>query len=347
MFWEEAGLKTFLIVKTSALGDIVHAYPVVSYLKEKFPDCVIDWIVEKPFAELVSSHPQMRKAIHVQTKKWIKSPFSKETRQEFRAFKKQLDCYDLIIDLQGNMKSAFLGYCAKGKIRIGFGRKSVPEWPNLLFNNHRYDPPPEINIRHEYLSLVQQYFQDHQAYIPPAVPLNSDFDPTPYLSSTSRNLMVCAGANWENKRLSTETLLTYLHKQENTHILLTWGNEEEKEYAASLQKQLIDAIVIPKLPFPDLQKLMASVDFVFSVDSFPLHLAGTTATPTFSVFGPSLAEKYRPLGPQHRSIQGECPYGIQFKRRCPRLRTCETGACIKIGSENAGASATSFINRSS
>jgi len=321
-------LNKFLIVKTSSLGDIVHTYPVVSYLKDAFPDSQIDWIVEKPFSQLVSAHPNIHQTIEVQTKKWKRSPFSKETRREFGEFKKQLSTYDLILDLQGNFKSGFYGWQAKGSKRIGFDRKNVPEWPNLLFTNRRYNPPPEQNIRQDYLSLVQQYFQDAYEYTPPGVRLESSFDPSPYLSE-KRNLLVCPGANWENKRLSPEALLTILQSQEETRILLTWGNEEEKFYAKTLQSKLADAMIVPKLSFPDLQNLMGAVDLVFAMDSFPLHLAGTTSTPTFSIFGPSLAEKYRPIGSQHLSIQGTCPYGQSFERRCPKLRTCKTGACIK------------------
>ena len=106
-------MNKFLIVKTSSLGDIVHTYPVVSYLREKFPDAQIDWIVEKPFSKLVSAHPHIHRTIEVQTKKWRRSLFSKETLQEFRAFKHKLSTYDLILDLQGNMKSGFYGCQAK------------------------------------------------------------------------------------------------------------------------------------------------------------------------------------------------------------------------------------------
>jgi len=321
-------LNKFLIIKTSSLGDIIHTYPVVSYLKQKFPSSTIDWIAEKPCIQLVSAHPEVSQAIEVNTKKWRKSPLSKQTRQEFANFKSQLSTYDLIIDLQGNLKSGFLGFQAKGEIRLGFARRSVPEWPNLLFTNVRFNPTPRRNIRQDYLSIVLQFFQDKEDYFPPSIKLQSSFDPTPYLSK-KKNLLVCPSANWENKKLSHKTLLLFLKQQTETQILLIHGSEQEKKQVDSLARELPNARVVPKLIFPDLQKLMDSVDEILAMDSFPLHLAGTTSTPTLSIFGPSSAEKYRPLGSQHRSIQGLCPYGITFEKRCPKLRTCKTGACIK------------------
>jgi len=328
MFSGEGGLNKFLIVKTSSLGDIVQTYPVASYLKQRFPESQIDWIVEEPFVQLVQAHPHVSRAIGVDTKKWRRSPFSSQTKREFSLYKQKLTEYDLIIDLQGNLKSGILALPAKGKSRLGFGRKSVSEWPNLLFTNIRFDPPPGQNIRYDYLSIVQQFFDDKSHYSPPHIRLRSTFDPSPYLSQ-KKNLLVCPGAHWDNKRLSYETLLSYLKQQKETHILFIFGTEHEKLQVESLKKALSNASIIPKLSFPDLQNLMDSVDEVLAMDSFPLHLAGTTSTPTLSFFGPSLAEKYCPLGPHHRTIQGPCPYGVTFKKRCPKLRTCKTGACLK------------------
>jgi heptosyltransferase-1 len=58
-------------------------------------------------------------------------------------------------------------------------------------------------------------------------------------------------------------------------------------------------------------------------------LAGSTSTPTYSIFGASSAQKYKPIGTCHKAFQGECPYGKTFEKRCDILRTCKTGACIK------------------
>jgi heptosyltransferase-1 len=74
---------------------------------------------------------------------------------------------------------------------------------------------------------------------------------------------------------------------------------------------------------------MDSVDLVVAMDSLPLHLAGTTKVKTFSVFGASLASKFKPAGKKHLTLQGHCPYGRVFEKRCPILRTCPTGACIR------------------
>jgi heptosyltransferase-1 len=72
---------------------------------------------------------------------------------------------------------------------------------------------------------------------------------------------------------------------------------------------------------------MKGMDLVISMDSLPLHLAGSLNIPTFGVFGPSSAQKYNPS--PSPAFQAACPYNEVFMKRCPKLRTCPTGACLK------------------
>ncbi|MDP3682985.1 MAG: glycosyltransferase family 9 protein, partial [Ignavibacteria bacterium] len=146
-------------------------------------------------------------------------------------------------------------------------------------------------------------------------------------------IMVCPGSNWANKQLSKETLLSFLQnidKKLTAHFILVWGNQSEKELTEDLSASFPQqSVVIDRLSLPGLQNLMTHVDLVIAMDSLPLHLAGTTSTPTYSVFGASSCQKYKPLGDLHEAYQGSCPYGKSFIKRCDVLRTCKTGACIK------------------
>src|SRR5262245_34789018 len=132
-----------LIVKTSALGDIIQSFPVLGYLHKHFPSITIDWVVEKSCAELVQSHPLVHQAFCIETKRWLRSCFSKKIRSEIRAFRDQLQKthYDVVFDLQGNIKSGIVVSQVLSKAKVGFGCRSVSEWPNCLFTKTRYNPP--------------------------------------------------------------------------------------------------------------------------------------------------------------------------------------------------------------
>ena len=388
-----------LIIKTSSLGDVIQSFPCLQYLRQKFPEAQIDWVVEKGFSELIQGHPAVNRVLCVDTKLWRKGLFKRENRAAMRHFHQALRAveYDVVFDLQANIKSGLICCLAKAKVKVGFGSSTVHELPNMLFTNRRYNPPKGLNIRSDYLFLAQSYCNDMSGYadagirlhlnpeqqdllheeskriqempgskiiletaVGPskkvqdieleslvmgaehsqtvkAAPITSDYGSKdcafwPAPTAVSR-IMVCPGSAWPNKQMTPEglkELLQQLRKQRSCSFVFVWGTTQEQHYVQALQEQFADcSLVIKRLPLPVLQNLMATMDLVVAMDSLPLHLAGTTQVPTLSIFGASSAAKYKPEGPQHRSYQGPCPYGRTFEKRCPILRTCPTGACIR------------------
>lgn len=329
----------FLIIKTSALGDIIQTFPVVDYLRKRFPDCQIDWIAEKSNAALVESHPEIREVIQIDTKKWRQSLFNRENLREINHIRQKLGQrkYTAVFDLQGNVKSGILlGFC-RSEHKVGFGWRSVTEKPNLLFSRKRFNPPKNLNIREDYLSVVQQFFNDKLPFALGTVDLYiTEKQQAKILDLAQKaehkpKVMICPGAAWTNKQLSLDTWQSFLrqyHLSTNAFYYFVWGTAEEH----ALVKQLggeYPSLIVERLELPALQNLMSKMDLVVAMDSLCLHLAGTTQALTFSVFGSSSMRKYKPEGLKHLAIQGHCPYHQSFEKRCTRLRNCTTGACMK------------------
>ena len=341
-FKEKKLTKKFLIIKTSALGDTIHTYPVVDYLYHKFPGAQIDWVVEGAGAELIQTHPRVSRVILVSTKQWWKHPFNIETWKSIWASRKELrkEYYDAAFDLQGNTKSGVLLSQVRSLHKVGFGSKSVPEWPNLLFTNHKINFDPPSNIRENNVSIVSKFFGEDIDASNGTVLLNLTNEQRTLLNDLSKVLlagpslkvMICPGSAWSNKQLTPETLskfLTLLEKSLHCTFLFVWGSKEELVLAEELKATFSHCShIVDKMRIPMLQNLMDKCDLVISMDSMALHLAGTTTVPTFSIFGPSLDYKFKPIGKEHESFQGHCPYGRTFTKRCPILRSCPTGACI-------------------
>ena len=332
-----------LIVKMSSLGDIIHAFPVLHYIKQCYPQTEVDWVVEQPFAELVEAHPLVNRVIRIQTKKWRSQYLSKATWQEAVHFRRELrkSFYHIILDLQGNVKSGLVTASAKSSLKVGFGYSSVPEWPNILATHRHCNPPKGNNIREDYLFIAQSAFGNFTPIVETGVQLKltsqEEIQLTPILERCQKinglKVLVCPGSNWPNKQLTKETLQSFLQcfsRKLNVHFLFLWGHQAEKTFAEELAASIPhQSSVINRLPLPALQNLMVHVDLVLAMDSLPLHLAGTTSTPSYSVFGASSAHKYKPTGDHHKAFQGSCPYGKHFEKRCDLLRTCQTGACMK------------------
>ncbi|WP_194847071.1 glycosyltransferase family 9 protein [Candidatus Neptunochlamydia vexilliferae] len=321
-----------LIIKTSSLGDIIQSFPVLALLKQTYPHSQIDWVVEKSFCELLEAHPDIRQAIPVEARKWKKNLFA--YRSGVQAAVK--NDYDVSIDLQGNIKSGLIAKFISAKQKVGTSFSSAPEWPNGFFLTHRYPLDKKKAISLQYLSLVQNHFALQQAPIPKQLFLTITPEEEAWIDEQTAppvRYMVCPGSQWENKKLFLPTwielLKEFAHKK-NPHYYFVWGNEKEEQEARALHAQFPEmSTLLPHLSLPLWQRLMAKMDGIFSVDSSALHLAATTGVPTYSFFGPSSAAVYKPAGAHHHALQGPCPYGKTFTKRCPALRTCKTGACIK------------------
>ncbi len=300
-----------LIVKSSSLGDIIQCFPVLDYLHHLFPKVQIDWVVESHLASIIQAHPLIHRAI---AKKWS------EIRKEK---------YDYLFDLQGNCKSGLITFIAKAKQKIGFDRSSVREWPNIFATNIRFSVSKNLNIRLQYLSLLEQFFQ-RKIEISHAVLLKSakSEEIAPFCQ---KYVMVCPGSKWTNKQLKEETLQAFLqslYEKYKMRFLFVWGSSVEREMCERIQTPF--SVVLPmRLDTPTWQSLMSEMLLVIAVDSSALHLCGTTNTPSFSIFGPTNANIFKPIGNQHFAFQGQCPYNQTFLKQCPLLRTCSTGACIR------------------
>ena len=149
----------FAIVKTSSLGDIIHAIPIAQYLKKKFPESSLSWVVEDRFVDLLESVDTIDDVISVSVKQVKKNPLT--LFRNLRSVKSQIrKRYDVIFDLQGNTKSGLILLLMKGRKKVGFSASCVSEWPNLLLTNHKVDVDLSSQIGSQYLSFVKQYFGD-------------------------------------------------------------------------------------------------------------------------------------------------------------------------------------------
>ncbi len=336
-------MKQVLIIKTSALGDVIHTLPLLDALRYRYPEIGIDWVVEESIAPLLRAHPLVRRSIPIRVKEWRKQFFSLSVFRSIQNSLRELreEEYDLVIDLQGNCKSGLFTLLARGKQKIGLSLGSVREWPNILTTHKRFSLPKEKNIRLQYLSLLDQYFGNTVAplFHPLALRLDQKERETleTILSSPAlqrgKKIMVCPGSKWKNKQLPLSSWIEWLSqiaRQEAVSFIFIGGSQKEKEEAKELQERFPEqSLVAPTLSLPAWQSLMGEMDLVMGVDSSALHLAGTTNTPTFSVFGPTSPAIFAPLGTRHQIWQGKCPYGERFVKQCPHLRTCQTGACMR------------------
>lgn len=318
-----------LIVKTSSLGDVIQSFELLAYLREKFPDSKIDWVVEKRCSELLKRHPYINRIIEINSKE-------RNIGAIYRSIKNlRQKKYDFVFDIQGNIKSGIVLFFTRSKCKIGF--KDVKEWPNRLFTHHKIMIPSGKNIREDYLNVALGYFKEESAsifknelYVEEDEKKSINTFLAPFLHK--QLVLVLPGSCWDNKCLDRGKLLAYLNSfsHDTHHMILAYGSLNDERDVNYLQSHLQDkSTIYPKDSLIKLYYLMSQVNLVIAVDSLPLHLAALSGVRTISFFGPSSHLKYAPVGDKHLAFQGSCPYFITFDKRCKKLRSCPSGDCIK------------------
>lgn len=332
----------------SSLGDIVQAFDVLDLLRSTFPNALIDWACEDFLIPLVSAHPYVNETLSVNFKElkknWRKiSLWKKLFRLISRLRRKR---YDLLFDLQGNCKSGIVTGLARAREKVGFGIRCVREKPNVLSTHIRFDVSRQMNIREQYLELARQFLKkrlglERLTFPQTGVALKLEAEERGKVDQIFQHsilqerprIMVCPGSQWVNKQIPIDTLeqfLQLIREKISGSFLFVWGSDAERKDCERLQLFFKEtSVVLEKLSFPALQNVMHEVDVVIAVDSSALHLCSITKTPSFSVFGPTSPNIFKPLGFHHFAFQGVCPYGKKFDKLCPLLRTCSTGACMK------------------
>jgi heptosyltransferase I len=239
-----------LLVKTSSMGDIVHALPVLTDIVKNYPDAKIDWLIEKSFQPLLNTHQYIHTCISIEWRKWRKDLFSVNTWTEMKAFYRSLQNeYDYIIDMQGLIKSAIPAYLAKSKATKigGYANKSKQAGYEPLakfFYTHKTNIPYDCHTitRNRLLcadvlnytideNKVDFNFKKHEELTQHEFNLNQ-----PYIvfgHGTSRQDKEWPIDNW----IRLGILIT--KNRSEMHILLPWGNDYEKHQAHLIQKGIL------------------------------------------------------------------------------------------------------------
>lgn len=308
--------RKILIVKTSSMGDVIHTLPALTDAFNFDNNIQFDWVVEKSFQEIPTWHKAVNKVIPISLRAWRKSLFSKQTRDEFKAFIKQIrqEQYDLIIDAQGLIKSAWVGLFAKGK-RCGFNYVSAREPLASLF----YQTKVATDKKQHAVKRMRQLLADVLGYTYDDALPDYGIDKTKLISPSYQNYLVFLhGTTWSTKHWPEQNWIELAKKLQHhtSYILLPWGNEVEKQRAEKISQAIDKGIVLPKMNLAALASLLANAKLVYAVDTGLGHLAAALHTPTISMFGPT--------DPKLTGAYGQNQYHLAAEFECAPclLRQC-------------------------
>lgn len=325
-----------LIVKLSALGDIIHALPVLGYLHTVSPGIEIDWIVEENNREILEGNPLIKELHVTRTKKWRKKPFSAETRREISDLKMRLRQreYDMAFDLQGNIKSGVVTWLSGAVKRYGFDKQGVREFPNILFTTNQVPlRKNDFHITSRSLRVVSIPFgKDYQGMI-----LRTDITTRPEDDAAAEALLATLsdglvflfhpGTTWETKLWHEagwiELGKRVLERFPDATILLSSGNETERSVVERISLGVgRNARPLPRLPIKSFTAFLKKVDLVVGGDTGPVHMAAAVGTPTVSFYRVTDAKRNGPRGDHHVLVQSPMHCNSCLRKECDKDVAC-------------------------
>jgi len=329
-----------LIVKMSAIGDVIHTLPALNALRSHFPKAHITWLVEEAASPLVVGHEALDRVLVSRRKTWLRGllgPKGLDSVKEMFDFIGELrdTTYDVILDFQGLLKSGFLIGLAKGKRKIGFDRGMEHAEESHLFLNERVAPVDmEIHALTRSMMLLEASLGIVSNDISFGLPLSAgDRDVARRLLKADRDRLdgpivaVHPVAKWETKLWDTHKfsrLCDILIGRYNARLVLT-GEGCDGPMIEDIRSGMCESGInlAGKTTLKTLAALFEMVDCVISTDTGPMHLAAAAGASVVGLFGPTAPWRTGPFGPGHRVVRTELECSPCFKR------TCTTRQCMK------------------
>lgn len=312
--------QRILIVRTGALGDLVHAVPVLTALRRHFPAARFGWVVEAQFAPVLAGLRALE-LIVLRLRVWRLQPYSRETRREALAFLATLRRFapDLVLDLMGSHRSGLISTLSGARLRIG--PAGPDRWqPRSAFWINRRVPLRGVHSVDRVLSLL-----DGLGLPPEPADFAGDELFPESLPAPGDYLLIHPGAAWGDKvyppplwaevarRLSARTGLP---------IVVAIAPEEEHLALAIEAAAGGAARAVPAPDLSTLASLLRGARLVMGGDTGPLHLAHGMGVPVLMLHGPTDPARHGPYQAPDRFLVKRLPCSFCYER------FSETKACL-------------------
>jgi heptosyltransferase-1 len=271
-----------LIVKTSSMGDVVHALPLAADLSARLPQAQIDWLVEESFAAIPAMSRHVRRVHRVALRRWRKSPLQAGTWREIAAVKRALrsEHYDWVLDAQGLLKSAWMARWAYAPV-AGPSSDAARERIAAVFYQRRIPVPRALHAVERCRRIgagLFGYALDEQPRF--------DLTVVPATETSTHQAVLLANASrasklWPEERwIGVERWLA----ERGLHSVLFWGAPEEEARVRRLAASMQRATVAPRSSLEAIAATLAQTQVVIGLDTGLSHLAAALGRPTVALY---------------------------------------------------------------
>ena len=323
-----------LVVRLGALGDIVHALPVVAALGAARPDVAVDWLVDARYAAVLALVEGVRTRVVVRASvsgsDALEARFSGALGMASAVRHLRRRGYAVALDLQGLIKSAVFARASGAARVIGFATAQLREAQAAWGYTETVAGPADGHVVQKNLAVLPA--------LGLAVPSRPEFRwrdlrsavtesilAVPPVARAGRVAVLNPGAAWPNKRWPAARfgdLAARLGEACQLPSVVTWGGNERGLAEDVVAHAGGHAVVSPATALHDLLALARRASLVVSGDTGPLHLAASVGAPIVGLFGPTRPERNGPWDPADESVSRAATCVCFHKRQCTRGRAC-------------------------
>jgi len=277
------------IVKLSSLGDIVHSMIILQFIKKYYPDSVIDWIVEKKFKGILENNPHINQ-IHIVNLEMIKR--NRSLKLLFTEISKvcKFGNYDVVVDLQGLIKSAIITMFINSRNKVGFDKNSIRERLASFIYHQKVAIGYDQNTIERYVKLISKALKINITKDDITNKQLCLFSKSKFLIPQTPYIVLVIGSTWPSRNYPKEKF-TQVAQAIKKSCIVIWGNEKEKENAEWMSSESNYIQVMPKLSLDDLKRVIGHASLLIGNDTGPSHMAWALNIPSIVLFGPTPIER--------------------------------------------------------
>ncbi len=314
--------KKILIIKPSSLGDVVHSLPLLHALKSCFPDASVHWVLARGLEGLLDGHPLIDRLWIINKDGWKKGSRVFDTLRELWMLSKDLrsERYDLVIDLQGLLRSGLIAKLSFAPLIIGFGE--AREGSKFLYT-YRIKGGRDIHAVDRYLTIAK--------YLGCAA-VNNSFPlidaPESMITRNKFGLpdtyaVIVPGARWETKKWPPERFGKVVRELPVPSLILGSSGDIDVAEEIVAQSEGRAVSLAGKTSLRELVSIIQHALFMLTNDTGPMHIAAAASVPVYAVFGPTSEQRTGPYGSGHTVFRAPMDCAPCFRKEC------DTAACMK------------------
>ena len=318
--------RRIALIKPSALGDVVHALPVLSALRFRWPNAHITWVINRAYEPLIVGHPDLDATLAFDRGALKRGPVvAALTSLRFMRRLRQAQ-FDLVVDLQGLLRTGLMAWATGASRRVGF--TNAREGATRFYTDCVAVPDAEeIHAVDRYWRVVEALGAGgfEKKFI---VPVGRRPQPQAVDRLPRPMVVMAVGARWTTKRwpvANFAAVAQYALSRHGGSVVFVGGREDRalsRQAARQLNMPATD--LCGQTSLPELAAVLNLADVVVANDTGPLHLAAALGRPVVAPYTCTLVRKHGPYGQFQRTASAEVPCHGSY------LRTCDHMSCMPM-----------------